>query len=92
VFFNPIHFFLVPSFGPGEKQEVLQSLRDLTADLRTIKQYTSEVFTRTYSIEQKVLAGAVGGGQGQVQQPGAAAGLDGHTRAQLDQIQVLHFI
>ncbi|KJH44818.1 Legume-like lectin family protein [Dictyocaulus viviparus] len=37
-----------------EKNEILQSLRDLTQSLRDQKQYVNEIFTKTYNLEQKL--------------------------------------
>src|SRR4051812_38157686 len=53
---------LADSFQQQEKTEVLQSLRDLTASIRDMKNYVNEIFTRTYNIEQKMGGGATAGG------------------------------
>ncbi|CAJ0962931.1 unnamed protein product, partial [Mesorhabditis belari] len=62
-----------PSFAVHEKNEVIQTLRDLTASLRDMKNYVNEIFTKTYNIEQKigssggaVASGGAGGGQADV--------------------------
>ncbi|TKR95182.1 hypothetical protein L596_009384 [Steinernema carpocapsae] len=44
-----------------EKNEMLQSLRDLTASIRDMKNYVNEIFTRSYNIEQKLNQGGAGG-------------------------------
>ncbi|VDM59818.1 unnamed protein product [Angiostrongylus costaricensis] len=41
-----------------EKNEILQSLRDLTQSLRDQKQYVNEIFTKTYNLEQRWGQGA----------------------------------
>lgn len=41
-------------FLQHEKNEALQSLRDLTASIRDMKNYVNEIFTRTYNMEQKI--------------------------------------
>ncbi|KAI1718702.1 legume-like lectin family domain-containing protein [Ditylenchus destructor] len=46
-------------FLPHEKNEVIQSLRDITTSIRDMKNYVNEIFTRSYNIEQKL--GGVGG-------------------------------
>ncbi|KAK5976843.1 L-type lectin domain-containing protein [Trichostrongylus colubriformis] len=47
-----------------EKNEMLQTLRDLTQSLRDQKQYINEIFTKTYNMEQKLGQGAPQGGVG----------------------------
>ncbi|CAI5439022.1 unnamed protein product [Caenorhabditis angaria] len=54
----------VASFQPHEKNEVIQSLRDLTQTIRDMKQYVNEIFTKTYNIDQKIQQGGAGGGGG----------------------------
>uniref|UniRef100_A0A915Q6G0 L-type lectin-like domain-containing protein n=1 Tax=Setaria digitata TaxID=48799 RepID=A0A915Q6G0_9BILA len=54
------------ALGPGgfqqhEKNEALQSLRDLTSNVRDMKSYVNEIFTRTHNLEQKMSAGNVVG-------------------------------
>lgn len=47
-----------------EKNEILQSLRDLTQSLRDQKQYVNEIFSKTYNLEQKWGQGPPQGGGG----------------------------
>ncbi|KAK6728490.1 hypothetical protein RB195_005868 [Necator americanus] len=47
-----------------EKNEVLQTLRDLSQSLRDQKQYVNEIFTKTYNLEQKWGQGPPQGGGG----------------------------
>ncbi|CAG9537028.1 unnamed protein product [Cercopithifilaria johnstoni] len=42
------------NFQQHEKDEALQSLRDLTSNIRDMKSYLNEIFTRTYNLEQKI--------------------------------------
>ncbi|VBB27474.1 unnamed protein product [Acanthocheilonema viteae] len=44
----------VGGFQQHEKNEALQSLRDLTSSVRDMKSYVNEIFTRTYNLEQKM--------------------------------------
>lgn len=89
VSFFSIERVRVPGFQQHEKNEVIQGIRDLTAQLRDMKNYVNEIFTRSYNIEQKLGGGVpvqTGGGAaagGQV----AQAGLDAHTRQYLENIQ-----
>ncbi|KAM3721822.1 Protein ERGIC-53 [Dirofilaria immitis] len=41
-------------FQQHEKNEALQSLRDLISNVRDMKSYMNEIFTRTYNLEQKI--------------------------------------
>uniref|UniRef100_A0A1I7ZA56 L-type lectin-like domain-containing protein n=1 Tax=Steinernema glaseri TaxID=37863 RepID=A0A1I7ZA56_9BILA len=70
-----------PAQGTGimqhEKNEMLQSLRDLTSSLRDMKNYVNEIFTRSYNIEQKLTQGGAGG----------AAQQDPAIKAYLESIQ-----
>ena len=75
-------YFLVPSFSPAEKAEVLQSLREIGSELRTIKQYASEIFTRTYSMEQKMGSSASGQATG-----GSGLAQDQSIRTYFEQMQ-----
>lgn len=72
----------VPSFSPAEKAEVLQSLREIGSELRTIKQYASEIFTRTYSMEQKMGSSASGQATG-----GSGLAQDQSIRTYFEQMQ-----
>ncbi|CAB3410836.1 unnamed protein product [Caenorhabditis bovis] len=67
----------VQSFQPHEKNEVIQSLRDLTQSVRDMKQYVNEIFTKTYNMEQKLQSG--GGG-------GAAGGVDSGLHQKVDSL------
>jgi mannose-binding lectin 1 len=73
-------------FLQQEKNEVLQTLRDLTASLRDMKNYVNEIFTRTYNMEQKLGGAAAGsvqpvaGGTGGIQH-------DPTLKAALEEIQ-----
>ncbi|VDL79442.1 unnamed protein product [Nippostrongylus brasiliensis] len=49
-----------------EKNEILQTLRDLTSSIRDQKQYVNEIFTKTYNLEQRWGQGAPQGGGGVV--------------------------
>uniref|UniRef100_A0A1I7XGQ3 arginyltransferase n=1 Tax=Heterorhabditis bacteriophora TaxID=37862 RepID=A0A1I7XGQ3_HETBA len=40
-------------FQQHEKNEVMQSLRDLSQSVRDMKQYVNEIFTKTYNLEQR---------------------------------------
>ncbi|KAH7728699.1 Ile-1 protein [Aphelenchoides avenae] len=67
------------------KNEVMQTLRDLTTSLRDMKNYVNEIFTRTYNMEQKL-----GGAQGTVQQVsggGTAVQHDPQVMAALNEIR-----
>ncbi|KHJ78152.1 Legume-like lectin family protein, partial [Oesophagostomum dentatum] len=44
---------------PHEKNEIIQSLRDLSQSLRDTKNYVNEIFTKTYNMEQKLSQGGV---------------------------------
>ncbi|VDK43452.1 unnamed protein product [Anisakis simplex] len=44
-------------FLQHEKNEALQTLRDLFSSVRDMKNYVNEIFTRTYNMEQKLAAG-----------------------------------
>ncbi|VIO95599.1 Legume-like lectin family protein [Brugia malayi] len=58
------------SFQLHEKNEALQSLRDLTSNVRDMKTYVNEIFTRTYNLEQKMGTGsAVGSPSGTTSDP-----------------------
>ncbi|XGW22170.1 hypothetical protein V3C99_004840 [Haemonchus contortus] len=61
-----------------EKNEMLQSLRDLTQSLRDQKQYINEIFTKTYNMEQKL-------GQG-VPQGGGGGGVDQNMHQKMDSL------
>ncbi|VDN36517.1 unnamed protein product [Gongylonema pulchrum] len=56
-------------FLQHEKNEALQALRDLTANIRDMKSYVNEIFTRTYNMEQKIGSGGGGGAGNVVQDP-----------------------
>ncbi|CAJ0562863.1 unnamed protein product, partial [Mesorhabditis spiculigera] len=71
-----------PSFAAHEKNEVIQTLRDLTASLRDMKNYVNEIFTKTYNIEQK-MGGTVAQAAGQAQPQGVG---DLATQQRLDRI------
>lgn len=66
---------------------MIQSLRDLTASLRDMKNYVNEIFTRSYNIEQKLAGGAPVQTNNNNNQPAVAAGIDAHTRQYLENIQ-----
>lgn len=55
-------------FLQHEKNEALQSLRDLTSSIRDMKNYVNEIFTRTYNMEQRLSSGGSTGGQPVAQQ------------------------
>ncbi|GMT00565.1 hypothetical protein PENTCL1PPCAC_22739, partial [Pristionchus entomophagus] len=69
----------VPSFAAHEKNEVLQTLRDMSSSLKDMKSYVNEIFTKTYNLEQKWgqgppnQNGGVGGGGGGAALPDSAA-------------------
>uniref|UniRef100_F1L312 Protein ERGIC-53 n=2 Tax=Ascaris TaxID=6251 RepID=F1L312_ASCSU len=44
-------------FQQHEKNEALQTLRDLSSSIRDMKNYVNEIFTRTYNMEQKLTGG-----------------------------------
>ncbi|CAD5208534.1 unnamed protein product [Bursaphelenchus xylophilus] len=67
-----------------EKNEIIQSLRDHTNQLRDMKNYINEIFTRSYNIEQK-LGGGVPVQTGNA--PVAAQGIDPQVRQYLENIQ-----
>lgn len=70
-----------------EKNEMIQSLRDLTASLRDQKNYVNEIFTRTYNIEQKM--GTIGGGGsvGNVAPAVDTSGIEAQLRNYMDAMQ-----
>ncbi|KAK6011663.1 hypothetical protein OSTOST_23244, partial [Ostertagia ostertagi] len=72
-----------PSAGGGllqhEKNEMLQTLRDLTQSLRDQKQYINEIFTKTYNLEQKW-------GQGAPQGGGGGGGVDNSMHQKVDSL------
>ncbi|GMT28482.1 hypothetical protein PFISCL1PPCAC_19779, partial [Pristionchus fissidentatus] len=43
----------VPSFAAHEKNEVLNTLREMSSSLKDMKSYVNEIFTKTYNLEQK---------------------------------------
>ncbi|EFO22212.1 Ile-1 protein [Loa loa] len=51
----------IEGFQQHEKNEALQSLRDLTSNIRDMKSYVNEIFTRTYNLEQKMGSGSAMG-------------------------------
>ncbi|EYB85583.1 hypothetical protein Y032_0295g1650 [Ancylostoma ceylanicum] len=63
---------------PHEKNEVLQTLRDLSQSLRDQKQYVNEIFTKTYNLEQKFAQG--------VPQGGGAGGVDHSMHQKVDSL------
>ncbi|VDM96758.1 unnamed protein product [Thelazia callipaeda] len=67
-------------FRLHEKNEALQSLRDLTANIRDMKSYVNEIFTRTYNLEQKM-------GSSGVNLSPSAAGSDPALRSLIETIQ-----
>ncbi|KAF8368125.1 ile-1, partial [Pristionchus pacificus] len=69
----------VPSFAVHEKNEVMQTLRDMSSSLKDMKSYVNEIFTKTYNLEQRW-------GQGTTNQGGGTAVPDSAAHQKLDNL------